>query len=496
MDTTGFFGKLPSHGDFVSRRLSRDFLDVWDAWLQRCIAESKATLGENWLNVYLTSPIWRFAMTPGACGDEAHVGVLTPSVDRVGRYFPLSIVASAPDSAPALSIANAAGDWFERAEALLLTVLEENAPDFDAFDKSVALMTLDKLAVDATIDVAVDTSGSAARSWRLSIPDGATLGAVACRLVDKIIADEVGPYSIWWTEGSETVAPSLLATQILPDPSQYVAMLSGNGIPQEWQQAELPESDPNGVATTSLEELINTPTSLSFTSATKTDTGKVRLENEDAVLDKCEQGLWLVADGMGGHASGKTASAAIVSAVDQLELPDDLDGRIQTVTRSLQAVNRELRNYAEHHPGSSGLGSTIAAFFVAGNTSAIVWVGDTRVYRKRGYQLEQLTRDHSERQELLDRGDIASILGPTNVVTRAVGGEEILQVSTVRQAVQPGDRFLLCSDGVYEEVPVHELATLLEEPDCQKACNAIIDRVNEGRAQDNATAAIVDAAAT
>ena len=96
---------------------------------------------------------------------------------------------------------------------------------------------------------------------------------------------------------------------------------------------------------------------------------------------------------------------------------------------------------------------------------------------------------------MINRGDIASILGPTNVVTRAVGGEEILQVSTVREAVQPGDRFLLCSDGVYEEMPVHELATLLEEPDCQKACNAIIDRVNERRALDNATAAIVDAAA-
>jgi type VI secretion system ImpM family protein len=102
MDTTGFFGKLPSHGDFVSRRLSRDFLDVWDGWLQHCMAESKATLGENWLNVFLTSPIWRFAMTPGACGDEAYIGVLTPSVDRVGRYFPLSIVASAPESAPPL----------------------------------------------------------------------------------------------------------------------------------------------------------------------------------------------------------------------------------------------------------------------------------------------------------------------------------------------------------------------------------------------------------
>jgi len=496
MDTAGFFGKLPSHGDFVSRRLSREFLHVWDQWLQRCIGESKATLGDDWLNVYLTSPIWRFAMTSGVCDGESHVGLLMPSVDRVGRYFPLSIVAAMPGSASPLSIANAAGEWFQQAEALLLSVLDENAPAFDAFDTSVELMTLDPIGVDSTTDVGIDQNGSTARSWRTSIPDGISFAAVACRLADRIIVDQLGPYSIWWTEGSASVAPSLLVTKVLPDPTQFVAMLSGTRIPQEWQHADLPESEQIGVETVSLDDIINAPASLKFTSAAKTDTGKVRLENEDAFLEKCEQGLWLVADGMGGHAAGKTASAAVISAVDLIELPNDLDSRIQMVTHSLQSVNRELRNYAAHHPDSIGLGSTVAAFIVAGNASAIVWAGDTRVYRKRGSLLEQLTLDHSERQELLERGDIASILGPTNVVTRAVGGEETLQVSTVRQAVQAGDRFLLCSDGVYDEVPAHELATLLDEPDSRKACISIIDRVNEGRAQDNATVLIVDTTAT
>jgi len=495
MDTAGFFGKLPSHGDFVSRRLSSEFLHVWDEWLQHCIAESKATLGDAWLNIFLTSPIWRFAMTSGVCGSESHVGVLMPSVDKVGRYFPLSIVAPTPDAASPLGIANAADDWFQKAEALLLTVLDENAPAFEAFDQSVALMILDRLGVDSATEAAVDQSESVARSWRLSIPDGSSFGTAACWLANRIIVDRVGPYSIWWTEGSQSVAASLLVSQVLPDPAQFVAMLSGTGIPQEWQHADLPESDGIGVETVALDDIINAPASLKFSSAAKTDTGKVRLENEDAFLEKCEQGLWLVADGMGGHAAGKTASAAVISAVDLIELPDDLDGRIQMVTHSLQSVNRELRNYAAHHPGSIGLGSTVAAFIVAGNASAIVWAGDTRVYRKRGQLLEQLTLDHSERQELLERGDIASILGPTNVVTRAVGGDETLQVSTVRQALQAGDRFLLCSDGVYDEVPAHELATLLEEPDARKACNSIIDRVNAGRAQDNATALIVDATA-
>ena len=93
MDAAGFYGKLPSHGDFVSRRLPREFLDVWDSWLQQAVAESKARLGSDWLDAYLNSPIWRFALMPGICGDQAYLGLMMPSIDRVGRYFPLTVAA-------------------------------------------------------------------------------------------------------------------------------------------------------------------------------------------------------------------------------------------------------------------------------------------------------------------------------------------------------------------------------------------------------------------
>jgi serine/threonine protein phosphatase PrpC len=199
---------------------------------------------------------------------------------------------------------------------------------------------------------------------------------------------------------------------------------------------------------------------------------------------------------MGGHADGKTASSSIVRAIDQMDLPGDMEEKVQAVTRTLQSVNRELRNYAVRHPKSAGLGSTVAVLIAAGSSCAVIWAGDTRVYRKRARELEQLTEDHSERQELIQRGDIASILSPSNVVTRAVGGEDSLQLSTMRTSVLPGDRFLLCSDGVYQEVPANDLFMLLEQEDRQGACDAIVGRVNEGRALDNATALIVDARIT
>ena len=92
----GFFGKLPSHGDFLRRQVSDAFVGVWDGWLQECLAASRAELGDRWLDVYLTSPVWRFACAAGTCGPAPVVGVMVPSVDRVGRYFPLTLVAELP----------------------------------------------------------------------------------------------------------------------------------------------------------------------------------------------------------------------------------------------------------------------------------------------------------------------------------------------------------------------------------------------------------------
>ncbi len=94
----GFYGKLPTHGDFLRRRVSDAFVSSWDAWLQAGMTASRGALGDRWLDVYLTSPAWRFVCAAGACGPAPVAGVLVPSIDRVGRYFPLTVVARlAPD---------------------------------------------------------------------------------------------------------------------------------------------------------------------------------------------------------------------------------------------------------------------------------------------------------------------------------------------------------------------------------------------------------------
>lgn len=128
---TGYFGKVPAHGDFVSRRLPDDLVAAWDAWLQACIADSRARLGAGWLDHYLTSPVWRFGIAPGVLGADGMGGVMMPSVDRAGRYFPLMI--GAPGARPLLDWFQQHGDWFDEIEDLARASLDP-AFRLEAFD--------------------------------------------------------------------------------------------------------------------------------------------------------------------------------------------------------------------------------------------------------------------------------------------------------------------------------------------------------------------------
>ncbi|MCH8503519.1 MAG: type VI secretion system-associated protein TagF, partial [Ectothiorhodospiraceae bacterium] len=134
----GFHGKLPLRGDFVQRRVAGDFLGGWDPWLERCVHRSREVLGDDWLNAYLTSPMWRFAASAGVCGSSPCTGVLMPSVDAVGRYYPLTLVRPLPEGSSLLSLAAEQGAWFEAVEELALSALADDpAFDLEGFDQSL-----------------------------------------------------------------------------------------------------------------------------------------------------------------------------------------------------------------------------------------------------------------------------------------------------------------------------------------------------------------------
>jgi type VI secretion system protein ImpM len=139
MATCGFYGKLPGEGDFVTRRLPWEFTSAWDDWLQRGMQASRAALGDGWLDLYLSAPIWRFQLAPGVCGPLAWRGLFFASVDRVGRYFPLTLAfAGGRGPAPGGVASTLAGDadgWFAAEEAALAGL----APRLrlDDFDRAI-----------------------------------------------------------------------------------------------------------------------------------------------------------------------------------------------------------------------------------------------------------------------------------------------------------------------------------------------------------------------
>src|SRR5215467_5399539 len=229
----GFFGKLPSHGDFIERRVAASFKEVWDAWLQRSISASRDELGSGWLDCYLTSPLWRFFLSDGIAGAASYAGVLLPSVDRVGRYFPLTVVAELPAGLAPLAFAQAADGWFEAVERLCTQAMQDAALQLDGFDASLSA-TADKLAGADRAQLMPDFP-AAATQWRWPIRSVRELSRA---LIDPLMSAAertLRPLSMWWTAGSELVQPSVLLLRSLPSPDSFAALLAGHWDDGRWQ---------------------------------------------------------------------------------------------------------------------------------------------------------------------------------------------------------------------------------------------------------------------
>ena len=226
------------------------------------------------------------------------------------------------------------------------------------------------------------------------------------------------------------------------------------------------------------------------------DPGKVRRINEDAWLVHPSAPLWLVADGMGGHTKGDLASSSIARAFTQLVLPDRLSACADVVESTLIELNDRFRSLANHGRDGETIGSTLVLLLARGHHALFMWVGDSRLYRCRGGQFEQLSQDHSQVEELVSQGLLASELAEmhpaANVVTRAVGAADELYVDLDYRPVQAGDRFLLCSDGLTKEVPEPELAALLRQHgDASTICRSLLERALSGTARDNVSVVVV-----
>lgn len=479
----GFHGKLPCNGDFVQRRLPADFTNPWDAWLQRVIHASRQHLGDAWLDIYLTSPLWRFALAPGVCGPRAYAGVLAPSVDRVGRYFPIAIVRALDQDESPLAPVLGNQTWFEAAREAALAALESDAQTLEQFDQQVLALAGHRHAAPALLDLE-----QAATTGELLRPLAALgdLAADTASLAHAALESRLAPVSYWWTEGSDRLGPRWLVLRGLPQEAAFTAMLAGDATAPVAAAADL-DDDP----TTQPTRLV--PAGVSFRSAGLTHPGHVRSINQDAWLARADAAVWAVADGMGGGRDGDRASRMICESLAGLEGPAPLAQQVEQIKQALAGVNQTL--VQERDEDRDVCASTAVVLAAEAGRYAVIWAGDSRLYRLRAGKLAQLTRDHSVVEEAMESGnagDFGDLLMSSNVITRAVGGEEELQLDELFGELEAGDRFLLCSDGVYREIADQEIVAILGKPgDPEDACAVFRELVLSRAAKDNFTVVVV-----
>jgi protein phosphatase len=231
-----------------------------------------------------------------------------------------------------------------------------------------------------------------------------------------------------------------------------------------------------------------------WTSSAASDRGNVREVNEDAFLDRPDLGLWAVADGMGGHAAGDVASRLVVEALGSLPAPRFLGRSVCQLRQRLSQANLELREQAARRNGQI-VGCTLAALLALGGHGVVVWAGDSRVYLLRRGVLRQLTRDHSQVEALIAGGlldrEAADHHPASNIITRAVGGDDVLTLDAQIQELRDQDLYLICSDGLTKDVSADEIAAELTKADDGNAAAALVERAVRQGARDNVTAVVV-----
>jgi len=226
---TGWYGKLPASGDFVTRRLPAAFIERWDAWLNEMLTGSRERFGAGWRDAFLSAPAWRFVLAPGVIGVQGWAGLIVPSVDSVGRYFPLTVAAQLPARGidPVATLVRA-HRWYEEIEPVVGVALTPQA-EVGTFDAQLANRPFpeDYLATTEDTDETIPPRSRGQRA--LWIPLGPEFqGEAGFR---GLAGPLVAPISAWLAEASEIFGRSLMLSEKLPGVDQFCAMLNGEWPP-------------------------------------------------------------------------------------------------------------------------------------------------------------------------------------------------------------------------------------------------------------------------
>jgi serine/threonine protein phosphatase PrpC len=230
---------------------------------------------------------------------------------------------------------------------------------------------------------------------------------------------------------------------------------------------------------------------MNFKSSSATHVGMVRKLNEDSLVERSEIGVWAVADGMGGHEAGDMASQTVVKFIEELPPAEGFDELFAAAKESLVAANRHLLEHSAEYSTDRVPGSTVVVLVIKNAQGAVLWTGDSRIYRQRDQSLSQLTRDHSHVQDLVDlnmiKAEDAESHPMANVITRALGISEDLEIESRLMEVRPGDQFLLCSDGLSRLASDTEIGSIMSSKNGDEIVHSLLHTALVRGAPDNVT---------
>jgi type VI secretion system protein ImpM len=500
----GFFGKLPSAGDFVQRRLPPGFVDVWDRHFENAVAESRSALGGDWHEAYHASPVWHFLLASGVCGESAWAGVMGPGVDRVGRCYPMVIAAPiAADVASCTRALTEGGDWFDAAEQVHGAAQVDAAIGVDLFDEQVAALAgpLDMSPPPAP-EFPRGVDWNAASHWRLPLSTGTAAASFLSGLWTHLAAAP-GHWCLWWTAGGERVPASALVTNGLPQPTAYAGFLDASRSVAPWQslgmfegapprQHAVPEATASliGVATwappsaqaapsaTWLPDDLELLPDLGVVSEVSTLAAPVAhvavaeaLVAGMAVLHRPDGALTLVA-AEAGHPDRRQQAVAEVSAIAR-DLPGaELAAGVQVLRAQIMALNPQLRQASEDLIDPVLEDCAVIAAHVAGGQVGLLRIGTAAAWHWRRGRLQPFFTSSSTPPAVSAGGDddfddlLFSRVAPS---APGLGATAQPTCGEILCAVEAGDRLLLMATQALLQLSPDILARGLAMPSCGDA---------------------------
>lgn len=229
----GWYGKIPATGDFIGRRLSAAFQETWHGWLHTALQRAGRQLGKRWRDDFLSMPVWRFVLSPGLAAPAGYAGLLLPSVDAVGRCFPLTVASAlSTDCVDPVRTLFASERWFEEMEQIALSGIAATA-DLAALDAAIAARPFPRQALRRREGSHDRIRTEASRSVCIPLPSSLAMSEASAEV--RAVADRLpGSRAAWLAEPSEVIGRSLALCDELPPGERLCAMMNGRWVEHGW----------------------------------------------------------------------------------------------------------------------------------------------------------------------------------------------------------------------------------------------------------------------